>query len=412
MMRLRDLDDYQEAELVRKKIEACFVAFVVGGNQDKPLGEARTDTDTSKRIETLAPGIIEYLGMGEDVKFGNPSPAGDSVFTKDELHAIAVGCGMTYEQLTGDLSGVNFSSIRAGQSDFRDLVEMWRWIQFIPNPMRRVKDWFLEAAYAGGAIRSPRYAFTWTPPAWPYVNPEQDIKAIKEEVKGGLQSLSEKIRERGYDPDAVFAEIKAERAKLKEDGTVVDTDAAQAAKPAAPAEEKQKADKDEDEADKADKADKAEKAANRQLTLALTHSLERGQPPAVPVTVNNFERELASPIELLAAAVGSVAGGQKDIAQRLSGLSESLARTHEATATQLGTVAEGLAVTVQAVRESTVAHDGEAAALRESLASANRASVEGMQRLAAEIAKPSKPVFDDKGNVIGVIKVDKLGADS
>lgn len=234
MMRLRDLDDYKEAELVRKKIEACFVAFVHGGGPNRPLGEAVTDSATQKRNETLSPGIIEYLRGGEDVTFGNPSASGDSAFTKDELHAVAVGVGVTYEQLTGDLSGVNYSSIRAGMGDFADVVEMWRWIHFMPMAMRRVKDWFLDAAYTAGSIRSPRYKFIWTPPAWPYVNPVDDIKARKEEIKGGLQSLSEHIRRLGYDPDTVYAEIAEDNKKLKAAGIVVDTNAGNAPKTAAP----------------------------------------------------------------------------------------------------------------------------------------------------------------------------------
>lgn len=218
ILRLRDLDDYKEAELIRKKIEACFVAFVHGGDSKRPLAEAKDDPDTGKRTETLAPGIIEYLQNGESVTFGNPSPSADAAFTKDELHAIAVGAGTTYEQLTGDLKGVTFSSIRTGAADFRDLVEMWRWIYFMPMAMRRIKDWFLEAAFAAGSIRTPRYKFVWTAPAWPYVNPVDDIKAMREEIDGRLQSLSEKIRERGYDPDEVFQEIADEKEKLKKLG--------------------------------------------------------------------------------------------------------------------------------------------------------------------------------------------------
>jgi lambda family phage portal protein len=253
MLRLRNLDEYKEAELVRKKIEACFVAFVHGGDPGRPLAEAKTDASTGKRTETLAPGIIEYLGGNETVSFGNPSVAGDSDFTKEELHAIAVGAGVTYEQLTGDLSGVNFSSIRAGQGDFRDLVDAWRWIFFIPMAMRRVKDWFLEAAYTAGAIRTNRYKFVWTPPAWPYVNPKDDISAIKEEIKGGLQSLSEKIRERGYDPQQVFAEIKEEREQLKKDGIAVDTNVSTAPKPAVPAADGKAPEDDKSESGDSDK---------------------------------------------------------------------------------------------------------------------------------------------------------------
>lgn len=225
MMRLRDHDDYRDALLVKKKIEACFAVFVLGANGSQPIGEAVTNATTGKRTETVSPGMIEYVPAGQDVKFANPTAGGDDGFSKEELHAIAVGAGITYEQLTGDLSGVNYSSIRAGMGDFKDLVEAWRWIQFMPMCMRRIGDWFLDAAWTAGSIRARQYSAIYTPPAWPYVNPADDIKALKEEVLGGVQSLSEKIRERGYDPDVVFDEIEEERKTLKKKGIVVDTDA-------------------------------------------------------------------------------------------------------------------------------------------------------------------------------------------
>jgi capsid protein len=44
-------------------------------------------------------------------------------------------------------------------------------------------------------------------------------------MRAGLQSLSEKIRERGYDPDEVFAEIEKERTFLAGKKIVVDSNA-------------------------------------------------------------------------------------------------------------------------------------------------------------------------------------------
>jgi capsid protein len=114
MMRLRDYDDYRDALIVKKKIEACFAAFVIGGTPSTPLGEAEDDSETGKRTETLSPGIIEYVNGGTDVKFASPTTGSDDGFSVHELHAIAAGAGVTYAQLTGDLSQVNYSSIRAG----------------------------------------------------------------------------------------------------------------------------------------------------------------------------------------------------------------------------------------------------------------------------------------------------------
>lgn len=232
MMRLRDFDDYRDALIVKKKIEACFAAFVIGGNPSLPLGEATTATITAsdgttstQRQEQLSPGMIEYVPGGQDVKFASPTTGSDEGFSVQELHAIAAGSGVTYAQLTGDLSQVNYSSIRAGMADFRDVVEAWRWMSFIPMAMRRISGWFLDAAWSAGSIRTMNYRPVWTPPAWPYVNPLDDIKASKESMRAGVVSLSETIRERGYDPDEVFAEIEKERKELAAKGIVVDSDA-------------------------------------------------------------------------------------------------------------------------------------------------------------------------------------------
>jgi lambda family phage portal protein len=104
ILKLRDLDEYDDAELVRKKIEACFAAFVTGSDDEETLGAAATDAD-GRRVESFEPGMIEYLAPGKDVKFATPSAGGDyAEYMRVQLHAIASGVGLTYELLTGDLS--------------------------------------------------------------------------------------------------------------------------------------------------------------------------------------------------------------------------------------------------------------------------------------------------------------------
>lgn len=241
MMRMRGMDEWQEAVLVKKKIESCFVGWVEGGSSSRPLGEGETSAETGRRTETFSPGMIIYGGQGEKITFGQPSSSDDSTYTSDELHAIAVGCGLTYEQLTGDLSKVNFSSIRAGVQDFRDLIDAWRWIYFIPMTMSNgIEQWFLEAAWTSGLLRSRNYEAIWTAPRWPYIQPVDDIQARKEEIRAGLTSTSASIREAGEDPEEVEDEISEERARWKRKGIAVDTDPATSSSPKAAAAEEGK----------------------------------------------------------------------------------------------------------------------------------------------------------------------------
>jgi lambda family phage portal protein len=212
IMRLRDVDEYQEALLVKKKIEACFAAFVTSTGDDRPLTpavETETSADgTSRRVEKLSPGTIIYGKEGEEVTFGNPSSGPEVGFVADELRAIAMGVGCTYEQLTGDLSSVNYSSMRGGRTEFKILVEQYRWLSFIPQVCERIYAWFEEAAHLAGKLRTNEIEHIWTPPRWDYVNPKEDVETDMLELKARLASHSAKLRERGEDRDQVLAEIK------------------------------------------------------------------------------------------------------------------------------------------------------------------------------------------------------------
>jgi len=151
MLKMRDLDDYEEAELVRKGIEACFAAFVKTDVDGLTMGEASPESESSaRRIENLSAGMIQYLKPGEDVTFGSPSGVqGYNDYIRTQLHAIAAGAGITYEQLTGDLSQVNYSSIRAGTLEFRRMVEQWQWLTFIPMFCEPILKAWLNSDRAG-----------------------------------------------------------------------------------------------------------------------------------------------------------------------------------------------------------------------------------------------------------------------
>ncbi len=226
LMRLRDVDEYQDAVMVRKKIEACFAAFwKSAAGTTAPLAETAnvSQDEKGRRIETLSPGIILYGKPGDEMTFGGVGAIARDEYTVDQLHAIAAGAGVTYEQLTGDFSQVTYLSARAAQLELRELVEMFRWIHFIPMFCRGVWGWFLDAGYTAGRLRTDVYPVQWTPPAWGWIDPMKDVQAAKEEIKGGLSSWSERVRQLGQDPDDVLAEIVEERKKFKDAGVAVDT---------------------------------------------------------------------------------------------------------------------------------------------------------------------------------------------
>lgn len=90
---------------------------------------------------------------------------------------------------------------------------------------------WIDYALFSGALTAPTDAdpaglkrVKWTPHAWPYLHPVQDIQAQTAEIRSGLASRSEKISERGYDPEAIDAEQAADNARADELGLVHDSD--------------------------------------------------------------------------------------------------------------------------------------------------------------------------------------------
>lgn len=227
LMRMRDLDGYEEAELVRKKIESCFTAFVTTDKPRVTIGDLQKEGGTAGRVvEKVSPGLIKYLTEGESVAFGTPAAVGGyGEYTSTQLHAIAVGAGVTYQQLTGDNSKGSYTSHRAGLREFYSLVDQEQWLTFIPMFVRPVRRWWREAAQLAGQQLGDRPDAITTPRKL-MVDPLKDTMADKEELRAGLSTLPEKWRERGLFPDDVVAELIAIRDKLAKAGLVLDVDAA------------------------------------------------------------------------------------------------------------------------------------------------------------------------------------------
>ncbi|WP_320205847.1 phage portal protein, partial [Vibrio cholerae] len=93
------------------------------------------------------------------MKFSNPADVGTTYepWLRYQLLSIAKGYGITYEMLTGDLRGVNYSSIRAGLLEFRRLCQQVQHHMIIHQFCRPVGRWFMDFAVASGAVVIPDY---------------------------------------------------------------------------------------------------------------------------------------------------------------------------------------------------------------------------------------------------------------
>jgi len=228
LIKLHELDQYDDAELVRKKTAAMFAGFVTKNSpQDSLLGEASPDANGAA-LAGMEPGTLQVLLPGEDVKFSSPADVGASyeTFMRVQLRSIAAGMGITYEQLTGDLTGVNYSSIRAGLLEFRRRCEQFQHQVIVFQMCRPIWRAWIDAAVLAGALPSGdgNYDVKWIPPGFAWVDPLKDIKAQIMAVRAGFKSRAEVVSEQGYDAEEIDREIAADNERADSLGLAYDSD--------------------------------------------------------------------------------------------------------------------------------------------------------------------------------------------
>ena len=226
MLALRDLGDWQQAELVRKKTEACLVGIVFGDDETQASVAPVVQDAQGNQVEQFEPGLIAYARGGKDIRFNQPaSTAGVYEWNRVQMHLVASGFRVPYALMTGDLSQNNFSSSRVGLNEFRRMVEQLQWQTVIPMFCEPVWRWFIEAAQLAGLL--PLDAVVpaeWAPPRFEMVNPLQDVQADLLETRAGFASPQQMIAKRGYDPAAVVEEWAAHAEATDALGLIFDSD--------------------------------------------------------------------------------------------------------------------------------------------------------------------------------------------
>ncbi|MDR2681957.1 MAG: phage portal protein [Holosporaceae bacterium] len=229
LLKLHELDQYEDAELVRKKTAAMFAGFVTRLDSESEMFGEGNANNNGTAFAGLEPGTMQFLDPGEDVKFSSPADVGGTyeAFIKQQLRATAVGLGISYEMLTGDLSSVNYSSIRAGLVEFRRKCASLQHNLMVFQFCRPVWNRWIELAILSDAVEVPNdptfSLVKWIPPGFAWVDPQKEVISQLNAVKAGFKSRTEVISEFGYDIEEIDDEIRKERQREKEMGLVFDS---------------------------------------------------------------------------------------------------------------------------------------------------------------------------------------------
>ncbi|MCZ6655565.1 MAG: phage portal protein [Planctomycetota bacterium] len=230
--RLKNTQEYEEAELERNNVGACYAAFVHTElpAEDAAEGQATGGTGPrGQRQEDIAPGKITYLGLADKVTVGQPSgpQAAYKPYMEDQRRSAASGVNYPYEMITGDWGSANYSRskviwtiggipISCRQFDLRTLFLMPTWSHFVnrmvigsgpleiplldvDQSLYRAMPWVFEEAI-------------YIPPARPRLDPAREQRADMADVAAGFTSPQRIIPGlTGEDNETIYDELAADR---------------------------------------------------------------------------------------------------------------------------------------------------------------------------------------------------------
>lgn len=243
---LRDLSEYESALLQKAKIEACLVGAVTDDSEGVIGATSTSGPETQGSdglfrdargnvVETFEPGLLLYRrtnGAGSSFDAINPSSGGSHVsLAKRALEAAAVGAGLTYDQVSGDLTQANYSSLRAGKIEFRRLCEQIQYGMLIPMLIARVADRFhRQGAMLGLWGADMPDGVEHVPPPHEMIDPLKDTTALIAQVRAGFVPQSEAVAGFGNTMADMVARYKTDNAMLDDAGIALDTDPRRVAK--------------------------------------------------------------------------------------------------------------------------------------------------------------------------------------
>lgn len=217
--RLRHLTKFEEASITNARIAASQLGFV-----EYAPGTGPDEDDEPLSISTES-GTVYELPEGATYREAQHAyPTGEyATFTKAQLRGFFAGAGAPYNTASGDLEGVNYSSIRQGELDSR---ENWKLLQkwLIEGLHARVYEAWLRYALLARKLDLPAGRLEeykqvrWQARRWSWIDPQSEVEAAVTAKNNLFVAPSTLIREQGRDPDLVYQEIARDIAAMRAAG--------------------------------------------------------------------------------------------------------------------------------------------------------------------------------------------------
>jgi lambda family phage portal protein len=213
--RISDIDQTEAALLAGNKIAAMNCGFIydefgAGGN---PFGEGEQDGDV--KTVSLEPATVQRLGPGQKIVFNTPQQSAQGVeFLASQLRAVASSFGVPPALIDSDYSKANYSSLRASLVTYAARLDQIVHTLLVPQLLNHIWRRWITTEILAGRIEakdfesnaSVWFGVEWFAPAPPVADEIKTAQADAVQIKAGLKSRAQAIRERGYSPQALDAE--------------------------------------------------------------------------------------------------------------------------------------------------------------------------------------------------------------
>ena len=166
--------------------QSALMSSLIAGFIRNPIGGKPLEID---QLGDWLPGSLLNIGSSE-VDFSNPQTNQSmDKFTQEHMKILANALmGQPLWMVTGDLSGVNYSSCRASLIVYRRKIEQWRAEIFEPQFLNRIwRRWSSAEKLAGNIRDDARISWVW--PAFEIIDPQKSVKALVDQLKNGLTDI-------------------------------------------------------------------------------------------------------------------------------------------------------------------------------------------------------------------------------